>query len=282
LIKNIDWDSILTKDFLEEKYIHQKMGITIIAKEVGCGVARIRECFRKFNIITRTQSENLTLKAARKIPVNEDYFNQWSHRMAYILGFIITDGNVNQKQSTLMFGIQNQDEEVLQFIKNEICPTAMIRSHSQYDKRTNKTYNQKRLYINCCTLVRSLELYGVIPSKGGKEIFPICPQEFLPNLILGIFDGDGTISYQLDKGYNNKKRYFDFGICSQSENFLDSVKKILGNLGKVKRQQNIYNYRIRNIDDIIQTCDWMYSKREFSLSRKYSKYLELKEYVKDN
>jgi hypothetical protein len=44
--------------------------------------------------------------------VKEDYFETWSHEMAYILGFISADGGVNKQQTSLSIELQMRDKEV--------------------------------------------------------------------------------------------------------------------------------------------------------------------------
>ena len=48
--------------------------------------------------------------------LNEDYFETWSHEMAYILGFISADGSINKQKTSLSIELQMRDKKVLEFI----------------------------------------------------------------------------------------------------------------------------------------------------------------------
>src|SRR5690625_1194432 len=50
----------------------------------------------------------------RKHKVNENYFKTWSHKMAWILGLLITDGHINKATHTINFS--QKDERILRLI----------------------------------------------------------------------------------------------------------------------------------------------------------------------
>lgn len=48
--KTKNWDNILTYDFLIEEYINKNKSYTIIAKEINCGIKRVVDKLKKYNI----------------------------------------------------------------------------------------------------------------------------------------------------------------------------------------------------------------------------------------
>lgn len=65
-------------------------------------------------------------KSKPRLRVNENYFKKWSHRMAYILGFILADGCIVKPKrlghgDVLKFGVHVKDIDILEKIKREFA-----------------------------------------------------------------------------------------------------------------------------------------------------------------
>lgn len=43
-------------------------------------------------------------------------------------------------------------------------------------------------------MAKDLRTYGIVSNKTGRKPFPILPDEYMPHMIRGIFDGDGCIT----------------------------------------------------------------------------------------
>ena len=93
------------KDFRYINYILQMNNIPIRTR------SEVKKLSDKVN-----QNPNLN---GRQFQVNSDYFKTWSYNMAYILGYIATDGNVSQDR-VLKLALQKQDRSLLEKIKDEI------------------------------------------------------------------------------------------------------------------------------------------------------------------
>jgi len=188
--------------------------------------------------------------------VKEDYFKTWSHEMAYILGFISADGNIYKY--SLSIELQSKDIEILEFIKQQISPDSIIEN----TKKKNKEY--KRLRINSKQLVKSLELFNVIPNK--TQIIRLdfeIPPPYLGDYIRGLFDGDGWVYC--------RRNTITFGICSASKIFLSEIynKVKLGRLRKrnQKGKSALYNWEAE-CQSAIAIRNILYSSGAFSLERK--------------
>jgi intein/homing endonuclease len=139
----------------------------------------------------------------RLYKVKENYFDNWSHNMAYILGFITADGSV-EARGVLSVELAEKDIEVLEFIRNEISPQSPIK----ITKKKGKRYI--RLRINSTQIISSLQQYSIIPNKTYlvKLNFDI-PRNYLGDYLRGLFDGDGWV--------HCRRNTIESGIVSKSE-----------------------------------------------------------------
>lgn len=159
----------------------------------------------------------------RVFSVNSDYFKTWSYNMAYILGYIATDGCVNEKR-VLRFGLQTLDVSLLEKIKKEMSFTGNI-----YNKRNflkGKEYFSNYMNIYDREICKDLEKMGIVSNKSlilGR--FDFIPEEYEMSFLLGVFDGDGSVGQTIDLRYNNiqiRLRYF-----SASLDFITYIKDIM-------------------------------------------------------
>lgn len=194
----------------------------------------------------------------RKYIVNEDYFETWSHEMAYILGFISADGSVDKNGRALSIELQTRDREILEFIQQQIAPTVPIKT----TKKKGKEYN--RLRICSIKLVQSLAKYNVIANKTFtiRLDFDVSP-DFFSDYLRGLFDGDGWVTC--------RRNTIEFGICSGSKQFMEDIRSII-QLGRVrtmnsKRKKSLYVLDAE-AKSAIAIRDIIYSSRGFALQRK--------------
>jgi hypothetical protein len=200
----------------------------------------------------------------RKYNVIKNFFNAWSEKMAYCLGFATADGNVYRY--TLRFEIQKRDKKVLEFIKNCICPTAKIKLTK------NKKY--VRLSINSVDLINSLKKFNVIPNKSRKvKIDFNIPQNYFGDYLRGVFDGDGWVYY--------RRKEICCGICSASYSFLFSLREKSGKIGRLRSRYKkgyklpLYYWEMDKFHSI-QLAKLMYKKDCSSLKRKKDKFVNYK------
>ena len=120
--------------------------------------------------------------------MNESFFHNLDENSAYYLGLIIADGNVFKDETGRQASISitlNKEDEYLLFKFKEILKANTTISHdgrgaSQFAIRSN-------------IMANDLEKYGVIPRKSYFTYLPKVSDDLMPNLIRGIFDGDGSI-----------------------------------------------------------------------------------------
>ena len=203
----------------------------------------------------------------RKYPINLDFLNEWSCDMAYVLGFITADGCI-YKEGTLAFCIDNNDIEILNFIKGKMSPNSKIVI------RKNKFGKLEALLrIHSIKLVDILAKYHIIPNKTGKEILPKIPEEYKWDYLRGLFDGDGCISLK-DKKY----KCYKFYLCSSSKSFLQDINNnILNNIASIRKYKNkkCYSLEIGKQQNLRIIKNKLFNGN-FSLNRKRIKFEEIK------
>lgn len=106
---------MLTAEYLAENYTKQNKSLSDIAKETNCSRQYVHKKLKEHSIPLRSKSaaRDLALTkdklkferlnddgtsyfvSVKKINVNEDFFSSWSPAMAYVLGVICTDGNLD-------------------------------------------------------------------------------------------------------------------------------------------------------------------------------------------
>lgn len=199
--------------------------------------------------------------AFRKYKVNDEYFNNWSYEMAYILGFIIADGSVNSY--TLSIELQARDIEILKFIKKSLDSSAPIKTTI----KNGRSY--ERLRINSKKLILSLVKYGVVQNKGSKlKLDYKIPKKFLNSYLRGLFDGDGYVCL--------RRNGIEMGITSASYEFLLKLRNLFNNRGSIL--PNRKNGRIScftwqmSKNNSLALRDLMYSNNDFALQRKKDKF----------
>ncbi|WP_181884549.1 LAGLIDADG family homing endonuclease [Neobacillus piezotolerans] len=139
------------------------------------------------NVITKNGIKATRTGPPRKHKVNEEFFDQWSHEMAWVLVLIVTDGNICPTNQS--FSVSQKDSQLLDKIANLMKFTGEAKKRSRADLYT-LTVCSKALKDNLCKL-------GVTKRKSLTVTFPKCPQEFLPSFVRGVIDGDGYV----DDGY---------------------------------------------------------------------------------
>lgn len=173
--------------------------------------------------------------------INEDFFKRWSAEMAYVLGFIYTDGNINGNT----FSISQKERHILDKINNVMESTYKIR------KRDNGKSKLYTLYVHRQEMVADLRNLGVVEGKSRIMTFPNVPDEYLPHFIRGIIDGDGWVQ---DRGYvmnvTNASRLF-------STTLHDTFNR-RGLNGRITEQNNAYRVWVSGKQDVINLADWIY------------------------
>lgn len=220
-----------TKNFSEEiekqaifNYIEKKQGLVTAGKEFGISQYMMEKILKKYGIPKRTYTE--AKQKGRKYPCDDDFFKIQNPDMAYILGFIASDGYISAKENCISIEILQKDKDILFQIaektgvtrpislqtRNNGCETATLRNWSAFWKQ-------------------DLSHYGIVNNK----TFTLKPPtlllpEYRIDYIRGYFDGDGSISTTEAK--NGKEIIYNknsFEIVGASKSTMDWIREELIN-----------------------------------------------------
>ena len=224
----------------------------------------------------KNQNPNLN---GRRYSVNQDFFKTWSHEMAYILGYIATDGCVSEER-VLRLGLTIKDESLLYKIKKimEFSGPVLRR----ISRASGKEYESSYMNIYNREIVKDLKELGIVQNKSFiLGAFDFVPKEYELDFIRGAFDGDGSVGRQggekCKNNYQIRVRFF-----SASKAFFTYLRDVLTQNGltdvkiyqDLKRKTNFY-YIIYSTNDSINFYNKIYNGASIYLDRKKEKFDEL-------
>lgn len=219
-----------------------------------------------------------------KYEIDHDFFEVIDSEVkAYLLGFYVADGNVNEKRKTFRISISECDKEIIDVFRQHISPSSRIYRCAPYEVkgRNNKTYigNSKLSYdVNSTKLVNSLVKLGYGYNKTYLHLkLPKLPDDLMLAFIRGYLDGDGwiTIWNAKEKGKKDRVRC-SIGICNKYDDLLLDIKNYFNkydvefNLHYIKRD-DMYRIVCQRKNDIKKIYDLIYKDAHYFLSRKKSK-----------
>lgn len=201
-----------------------------------------------------------------KYIVNQDYFKTVNEKSAYIIGFIMGDGNIGKNNSNnyyLQIRIHKQDVEILEFIRDELSPNRPL-IFNQTKQKSGKISECVCLKITSNQLCQDLIKYGVVERKSGKEQISCIPQKYLPDFLRGYFDADGSLAIK-----KNKKYILSY-VCANKD-FLVKIQEYFG-VGKIENGHGrCYTYYVSKLDEILKIGNIIYNGN-FYLKRKKDRF----------
>jgi hypothetical protein len=246
----------------------------------GAKIARQLGYKRKESIYQILEENGVKRKESKRYTYYDEFFFEHidSHEKAYILGLIMTDGNIIKNYQGFEIQLTKEDKYILEKINDLIGGS---KSHKVQDidcsnkRKTKGFHNAKdmaRVTAHNSKIAADLKKLGVVRNKtkimrynGGV------PSEFLSSFFRGLVDGDGSVGVQKDNG-----RIW-LNLASASESFIDDIIRIV--------PFSLTKYRRATTHDDIYVCEpiggrkktidilkWMYkNKGDFYLRRKYDK-----------
>ena len=203
-----------TPDDLRYLYEELKLSQNHIGSVFNCSEATIRNWMRSAALESRSNFETKTSH------YNAMFFKEWSPAMAWVLGYIYTDGNINRGRVE----IASMDRELLEKVRALITQHLSIKSARQsYDR--NRRIN--RLRIQHKEMVDDLHKLGLEEEKSLVMVFPDVPENCMRHFIRGCWDGDGGFS---DDGNRRLSAHYTCG----SEKFIKRIAVELFSAGIVR------------------------------------------------
>jgi predicted DNA-binding protein YlxM (UPF0122 family) len=253
----------MDKEFLFEHYIKQGKSMADIALENQCSRQTVYRLIKKYGIPPRNRSESRIkalekekFKDKKKRHINEAFFepSNWSPDMAWVLGLLFADGNM--EKSNPVFRLSQRSPDGLQKALNLMRSSHMISTQGKRSYKgviSGKIYSfkvwNKKLYSDLLNL-------GLTPAKSTEMKFPEVPQEYMNHFIRGLYDGDGSF-------YINRS---DGTIISQYRNgSLDFITTVTDILQKelnipitIHRNKKFNTYYIKISQKIKELASYLY------------------------
>lgn len=241
--------------YLESNFLYKTNDEMAKAIGITCGAVKYR-------------LKKLEIKRPNKYNYNEAFFSTWSCDMAYILGFIFSDGYISHRHGYLTaIELAIKDIEILTAMASKlgIVPISIIERHTGNTK--GKKYCKTSFYSK--QIYNDLIQLGVTENKSLTAEFPYIPKEYMSSFLLGYFDGDGCISI-----FRGGKDCFiccsyDFGF------FLDTLLNEYGIETIRPRRSSILKVRLSTKQENLKKFfDLLYSNCDESslyLKRKHDK-----------
>lgn len=234
----------------------------------------ITETAKKFNIDRCTLGLHLTELGLndskvrqKKYHYNENYFhNITTDEQAYWLGWLHSDGNINDNQVRLR--ISADDIEILELFNQSLNSNIEIKIESSHKGFSTNT-NMANLTISSKQMIMDLAQYGIVANKTKIiNFYHFDDKELIKAYIRGIFDGDGWCYFS----ENSREIGFsgNLATCTEITKFLTNELQIKN--VKVTPVKTIYRIRICNKDGIVKFYDnILKGHRDLSLKRKFDK-----------
>jgi len=207
-------------------------------------IAEIAGCSTRY--ITQVVKEAGVSKSDRRRPptykINEEFFRTWSAEMAYVLGFIITDGCISGSTAY----IYQKDRQILERING-----AMSSNYPIHERKNGASYLHS-INISRKSVVEDLKALGVSENKSLITGFPDVPAEFMSHFIRGVFDGDGWIQ---DRGYVANVTSGSFLFATQLQHALEHF----GVNAYIKKNSGAYRIWVSGKEGIKRLSRWLYA-----------------------
>ena len=209
--------------------------------------------------------------------IKSDYFSIIdSAEKAYWLGFLYTDGSVDHYRKTgrIRLQLQNSDIEILEKFKEDLQLDCQI----IHDKRSNHQCSSIEFIDE--QIFNDLAKFGIIPNKtylSEHLMYQEIPKQFLNSYILGLFDGDGCLTYSQDFATD-----VTFSFTTYSKTIALDFQLLIDELiDKKEHSQLIYtnawHVQWRGRKQVLKILDLLYQNSPRYLKRKYKKYKLLKQ-----
>lgn len=255
-------------------YTINKYGLIKTGKNNGVGERIVRRVLLENKIYIRSRSEAAIVSniQRRQFNVDDNYFSTENSNMAYLLGFLASDGTVDKKNNRIKIGLSSIDKEFLVKIKEELKYEGDILNYI-----TVNGFSVSELTFTSQQIKKDLARYNIVPNKTFTFKFPKnLNKKYWIDFIRGYFDGDGSVS----TAGNNAIRW---QICSATKNVLETIVDFFYEEYHIKkvsileqpRKNNTLYYFQYSTNATKEIFSILYKKNSLKLPRKYLKFKEL-------
>ena len=266
-------------DIIKDNY--PKFGSKYCSELLGVSISSIQNMAYKLNLsINKNVKSNILSKSKNSTNIDFDNFIQLNKpEIVYFLGLFWADGYMFQSKngynSNIGIGLVKEDMEELEIHLDKI---------GVWNKRISDKKNVSSWRQTKSLLTNNKRIYNFLTEMDFKEksyksadkISNIIPKELRHYFFRGLIDGDGC--FYISKNKKQKQ----FTISSSIGQDWGYVIKLFNKLNVLKygiNKNTGSNIRVVNKIDIIKLGDYIYQnyeKDKIGLSRKYEKYLMIK------
>lgn len=223
-------------------------------------------------VVSWLKRENVNIRDRGIISkINQTIFDNIDTEIkAYTLGLLTSDGNVQNKSSTITICLTNTDGYILEKINEELLSGLgnILVTHKEDEKP------RKVLGFNGKHLKDKLAEYNIVPRKSYiiKELSTKIPEELYHHYIRGLFDGDGVCSYET----SHKKKKVRIGFCGHNRDFVENyrnflINKLDMNQTKLFNTGGCWQCSWSSKKDLINFYNYIYKDATIFLGRKKKK-----------
>jgi hypothetical protein len=255
---------------LDEMARRYRAGTTLqqLSQESGVGSGEIRLRLRKRGVHIRTWRESHPARRS-----NERFFACIdTPAKAYSLGLILADGCIAAPHS-MRLGLHVKDAAVVESVRKAMGSESSIHRYR----------DEALLIVTSPRICSDLELLGCVRRKSYHGTFPSIPPHLRRYMVLGLFDGDGSIGGRIGKyGTYVGGRWNIVGTESICRGIAKVIKEEIGVETRVfstfreKSTVPLWHVATTRINPILSICAWMYGGAPIKMPRKWAQYAKLK------
>lgn len=273
--KKIRRECKLTLERVDEAVRHIPGAINIPEENICLGIIddyndgmRFEAIRKKYKVHSSTlnnifYSYGIEKVRKRKRAVNKDFFETIdTEEKAYWLGFLFADGYNDERRGYIEVALASKDKEHLEKFKQ-----AIESEHPIADRLIKKSLVVRLMFCSR-KMSNDLASHGCVQAKSLILEFPdSVPEELVHHFIRGYFDGDGSVSVNLEKGT------YSVSVLG-TKKFLNQLRSYT-NLSMTKYDQKGEAFALRygGRQNLLKIYDYLYKDATIFLDRKREKFL---------
>lgn len=247
-----------------------------VCNELSVAESTVLKIIKKYKIETRKEAGQFPRKynLDESILKNIDTFEK-----AQFLGLIYSDGSLSKYNKNISIRLREDDKDYLddwriKFLKSN-KPMNYVFKPTTVSPLNKKEY--KNTYGTFILDIASINVYqdalrlGLCPNKTKENLpMPNIPEELKIAFILGLFEGDGSVSFHL------KNKVKSFTIACQ-ENMGVDIKQYFDSIGLFSsfyKRKYICTVSIKRKEDLKKLYKLLYQNASIYMKRKKQKFEE--------
>lgn len=238
---------------IKRLYEQEQLSTTQIGEIFQTSRSVINYNLKKLNVNVRPRGKKFNIDTIKN-KLNTPEFE-------YFLGILATDGSICNNIIALEFSEENK--EILDHWNNFLGGNMNINIHTNA-----RGVDYYKIAFQDLEFSKMLESYGITAKKS----YTLELSYINWNILLGIFDGDGSLSIDTRHGISGK-----FRIASGSEIFLKQIQEFLkqnnikSSIYKDSRSKCM-SLTVGILQDIVSIYNNIYKDSSYFLKRKYDKF----------